>query len=196
MAKQSVSLTNDFCPQTLFLYGTKKADGTPNFGLFCWFSYYWDDELHAMCAIGGEKLTLDRIRETRVFSANLVTEALLPLADYLGNTSGREDGKMDFPLRVESGKALDVPVLADSPVAFELEVDRFLPMRDGEVLLCRIRNVLMDEGLLDAGVGVEQRVREIAPVRTTCQTYFGWAGGSLGPWGGPGRKFRTAPPVG
>ncbi|MCL1877713.1 MAG: hypothetical protein FWF80_02530 [Defluviitaleaceae bacterium] len=39
---------NEFCPQTLFLYGTYKEDCSPNFGLFCWFSYYWDSELGVM----------------------------------------------------------------------------------------------------------------------------------------------------
>ena len=37
MAKISRQGTNDFCPQTLFLYGTYKEDGAPDFGLFCWF---------------------------------------------------------------------------------------------------------------------------------------------------------------
>ena len=35
MKKVSVPATNDLCPQTLFVYGTKNEDSTPNFGLFC-----------------------------------------------------------------------------------------------------------------------------------------------------------------
>ncbi|HEY8499922.1 MAG TPA: hypothetical protein VIL89_04825 [Clostridia bacterium] len=42
MGKISIGPENKFCPQALFLYGTYKEDGTPNFGLFCWFSYCWD----------------------------------------------------------------------------------------------------------------------------------------------------------
>lgn len=57
MTKISRHATNDFCPQTLFLYGAYKEDKTPDFGLFCWFSYCWDGELGAMMCIGGEKLT-------------------------------------------------------------------------------------------------------------------------------------------
>jgi flavin reductase (DIM6/NTAB) family NADH-FMN oxidoreductase RutF len=95
VSKVSVSISNDFCPQTLFLYGTYKENGTPNFGLFCWFSYIWDSELGVMACIGGEKLTKDRIHATGVFSANLVTEAILSLADYFGNTDGYGADKMD-----------------------------------------------------------------------------------------------------
>ena len=70
MSKVSVPITNDLCPQTLFTYGTFREDGQPNFGLFCWFSYCWFDELGVMCAIGGHKQTQDRILANRVFSAN------------------------------------------------------------------------------------------------------------------------------
>jgi len=55
--KKSIPISNNFCPQTLFLYGTYKEDGAPNFGLFCWFSYYWDTEMGVMACIGGDKLT-------------------------------------------------------------------------------------------------------------------------------------------
>lgn len=52
--KVSVPITNNFCPQTLFLYGTYKEDGMPNFGLFCWFSYCWDSRLGVMACIAGD----------------------------------------------------------------------------------------------------------------------------------------------
>lgn len=184
MSKISVPITNDFCPQTLFLYGTYGEDGAPDFGLFCWFSYCWDKELGVMMCIEGEKMTKDRIRKNKVFSANLVTEKMLPLADYLGNSSGYDKSKMDFALSVEKGAVLDVPILSCSPVIFELEADRSIPLDDGEVFLCKIRNVLMDEGLTDSDKrSVEERIRSIAPVRTTCSTYFSWNGRSLGEWG-------------
>ncbi|HOB43555.1 MAG TPA: hypothetical protein PLK04_09510 [Bacillota bacterium] len=115
MSKVSVPIGNHFCPQTLFLYGTFKEDGTPNFGLFCWFSYLWDSELGVMACIGGEKLTKDRIRETGVFSANLVTEAILPLADYFGNVEGYSEEKMNIPVETSRGAVLDVPILDSSP---------------------------------------------------------------------------------
>ena len=80
--------SNACCPQAFYAYGTYKEDGTPNFGLFCWFGFCWDGELGVMACIGGEKLTKDRIHATGRFSANLVTEELLPLANHFGNKSG------------------------------------------------------------------------------------------------------------
>ncbi len=194
MSKVSLPITNDFCPQTLFLYGTNKEDGTSDFGLFCWFSYQWDETLGVMLCIGGNKLTRDRIHAEGIFSANLVTEAMLPLADYLGNTAGYSPDKMRVAPQVERGRVLDVPVLTCSPLAFELEVDASLPRRDGEVFLCKIRNVLAEEALTDASVPLEERMRRIAPVSTTCSTYFGWDGRVLGAWGEPQQRLTLPRP--
>ncbi|HHW67849.1 flavin reductase family protein [Defluviitalea raffinosedens] len=164
MGKISIGPENNFCPQTLFLYGTYKEDGTPNFGLFCWFSYCRDGELGVMACIGGEKLTKDRIRESKVFSANLVTESLLEFADYLGNTEGHKSGKMDIPIEIERGAVLNVPVLKKSPWVFELEVKHSIPLNDGEVFLCKIRNTIVDKALKDPSISVDERLRMAAPV--------------------------------
>jgi flavin reductase (DIM6/NTAB) family NADH-FMN oxidoreductase RutF len=183
MSKVNTQISNNFCPQTLFLYGTYKGDGTPNFGLFCWFSYFWDTELGVMACIGGEKLTKDRIHATNIFSANLVTENILPLADYFGNVEGYNANKMSIDVEVTKGAVLHVPVLATSPWSYELEVFKSIPLNNGEIFLCKIRNILADERLLDNRESTEQKVNEIAPVCTTCKTYFSWNGRKLGGWG-------------
>ena len=191
MSKTSVSPTNDFCPQTLFLYGTYDEQGKANFGLFCWFSYIWDGELGVMACIGGNKLTKENIHRNKTFSANLVTEPLLPLADYLGNNTGHSPEKMKLNLdEVEEGRVLNVPILVTSPVSFELEVNQFIPLKDGEVMLCSIRNVLQDDSLTDPTVGSPEKLAAIAPIRTTCNRYFSWNGANLGGWGEPQAKLE------
>lgn len=164
MEKISIGASNSFCPQALFLYGTYKEDGTPNFGLFCWFSYCWDTEMGVMACIGGGKLTKDRIHEGKVFSANLVNATLLPLADYLGNTEGYTPGKMDIPLEVEQGAVLPVPVLKDSPWVFELEVKQSIPLDDSDIFICKVRNVLVAKELTDDSINATERMRLTAPV--------------------------------
>ncbi len=190
MAKINVTdINNDYCPQTLFLYGTKRGDGTPNFGLFSWFSYIWNDEgLGVMACIGEEKLTKDLIRSTKVFSANLVSEELLPLADYYGNTSGREvPGKMKRLPTVEQGRVLDVPTIAESPVTFELEVKEEIHTGEGaDVFLCRIRNLLVEESLTDKTAPFLHRLKKAAPVLSPGEEeYTSIDGRGLGKWGEP-----------
>jgi len=188
MGKRSVKPNNDFCPQTLFLYGTYDEQGNPDFGLFCWFSYIWDGELGVMCCIGGSKLTRDNIERSKVFSANLVTEELLPVADHLGCVSGSDPDKMKIGLDVGKGEVLNVPILNKAPVIFELEVTDFIQKHDGEVMLCKIRNVLQDE-TLSSDETPEQKLARIAPVKTTAQTYFGNDGRALGAWGEPRKSL-------
>lgn len=185
MNKISRTPTNDFCPQTLFLYGTYGENDEPDFGLFCWFSYTWDAELGVMACIGGEKLTKERIHRNRVFSANLVTEDILPLADYFGNKDGHDPKKMMIGTELEIGRVLHVPVLKKAQVAFELEAVNFFPLDGGEIIQCKIRNVLQDEALVDASVSITERIAAIAPVCTTCRHYFSWDGRNLGAWGEP-----------
>ena len=190
MSKTSLTgLTNDYCPQTLFLYGTYDDEGKADFGLFCWFSYIWNGELGVMACIGGNKLTKENIHKRKVFSANLVTEELLPLADYLGNTAGHSPEKEKLDIKTEEGRVLPVPVLTVSPVNYELEVMQFIPLHDGEVMLCKIRNILQDDLLTDPAAGPTEKLAAIAPVRTTCTTYFGWKGETLGAWGEPMAKI-------
>jgi flavin reductase (DIM6/NTAB) family NADH-FMN oxidoreductase RutF len=194
MAKVARSVerhSNDFCPQTLFLYGTYGEDCSADFGLFCWFSYMFDSELGIMACIGGEKLTKERIHNNKIFSACLVTEKILPLADRFGCVDGHSPEKMKIDAAIEKGQVLDVPILTDSPLAYELEVKSFLPLEGSEIMLCKIRNVLVDEELMDEDMSVEDRIRAIAPVTSTKLTYFGWDGRGMGAWGEPMTKLNT-----
>jgi len=128
-------------PKAMFLYGTNKEDGSPNFALFTWLTLCWDGEYSVMCCIGEPKLTKDRILAEGIFSACMVSELMLPLADYLGSTSGQDPHKMDIPMNIARGKVLDVPVLTDSPLIYELEVSRRIQLADSsDIFICRIRN--------------------------------------------------------
>lgn len=185
MKKVSVSTTNDICPQTLFVYGTMNEDGTPDFGLFCWFSYCWFDQLGVMCAIGGSKRTLENIRRNGVFSANLVVENNLPLADYFGTADGRDKDKMDVDVDWEMGAELTVPILCSSPISFELEVDKEIATGEYNeiVLLCRIRNTLKEERMVNSSMTSEEILKATAAVRTCGDyDYWSWDGRHLGKW--------------
>ena len=91
---------------------------------------------------------------------------------------------MKIDLDIGKGEVLDVPILNNSPVIFELEVTDFITKGDGEIMLCRIRNVLQDESL-SSDETVAEKLARIAPVKTTAKTYLGYDGRSLGSWGEP-----------
>ena len=190
--KKSLPASNNFCPQTLFVYGTYGKDGKPDFGLFCWVSYYWGENLGVMAAICENKLTRDNIRANGVFSMGLVTEELLPLADYFGGKSGYDTDKMNISVGIEKGQALNVPVLEKCPWTFELEVDKTFQDNGVDIYLCKIRNVLADEALCDESVTAEDRLNIIKPIRTAGGTYYSWDGHALGNWGEPAKRQRES----
>ena len=199
MKKVSVPVTNDICPQTLFVYGTMNEDKTPDFGVFCWFSYCWFDQLGVICAIGGSKRTLENIRRNKVFFANLVVENNLPLADYFGTADGRDADKMDVKVEWEDGAVLPVPVLCSSPLNFELEVDKEITTgkKDEVVLLCRIRNVLKDEALLDTSLTPEEIYKKVAAVCTSVDCdYWSWDGRHLGKWHERAKEIKADVEIG
>lgn len=205
MAKVQGKLGNDFCPQQLWLYGSYEEDGRPHFGLFTWFGWCWlgegDGSLGVMACIGEDKRTKDLIRKTGVFSANLVSEALLPLADYYGNVSGREHPeKMERQPTVEPGGVLPVPTIAESPVSVELKLVREERLAGGRLadggesestlLLCRVENVTVEEALGDETVPFIQRLRLAAPVLSPGEErYVSISGEDLGAWGEPMGKL-------
>ena len=181
MNKISINLgdysANKLYPSALFLYGTYKEDGSPNFGLFCWLNYCYDTELAIMACIGGSKLTKDRIKTNKVFSANLVTEPLLPLADYLGSTPGYSHEKMDIPIDVEQGAVLNVPVLKKSPWIYELETTESILLKDSEIFICKIHNILAAKDLADKSINEAEHIKAYAPVL----------------WFGSGKYYSTNP---
>lgn len=184
MEKVSIPVTNSFCPQAMFLYGTYKEDGMPNFGTFVWFSYCWDVELHVMACIGGDKLTKDRIHANTVFSANLVTKSMIPLADYLGYTEGYTASKMNIPIEIERGVVLPVPVVKSSPWVYELKVKQTIELNGSEVHICKIHNVLVDKELNDENMSVSERMNHITPaIYTGANSYFTMNTDSIGTCG-------------
>ena len=128
-----------------------------------------------------------------MFSANLVTEQLLPLADYYGTTYGRTaKDKMKFMPTIEQGKVLDVPTIAESPVTYELRVQKEIHLvDDSDLFVCEICNVSVEETLLDKSVPFIERLKKAAPALTCGETtYESIDGRYLGKWGEP-RKNLT-----
>lgn len=149
-----------------------------------------------MACIGEEKRTKDLIRRTGMFSANLVNEPLLPLADYYGCVSGRDvPDKMKRLPTVERGQALDVPTIAESPVSLELKVVKEEALSKGRLgpecsestlFLCEVVNVTIDERLTDKSLPVIERMKLSQPVSSMAEeAYVNFFGQELAKWGEP-----------
>lgn len=138
-----------FSPQPMYMIGTNNPDGSPNFCIITWLGFSADNGPCLIMTIGGRKLTADNILRDGRFSANMITEDNLWLADYFGTTHGEKRKKTDLPYSVSRGRKADVPVLDQSPWVYECEVVRHLALDGANLFLARIVNIRIDEALKD-----------------------------------------------
>lgn len=138
-----------FSPQPMYMIGTNNADGKPNFCIITWLGFSADDGPALMMTIGGTKLTKTNILREGHFSANLITEDTLWLADYFGSVRGEERAKTDVPYTVLRGRQTDVPVIGESHWIYECEVKRNVPLGGSDLFVAGITNMMVDEDYRD-----------------------------------------------
>lgn len=134
-----------FSPQPMFVIGTKNENGTPNFGVITWIGFSFDKTPHIMMTIGGTKRTKTNILRERKFSANMITEDNLWLADYFGCTKGEEREKNDVSFGYTFSEHTDVPVIDECHWAYECEVTKVIELGDAHLFLAEIKNIQIDK---------------------------------------------------
>ncbi len=148
---EKIDLAPDFVfsPQPMYIIGTKNENGAPNFCIITWLGFSFDQTPHLMMTIGGSKLTKTNILREKKFSANMITEDTLWLADYFGTTKGEQKEKNEFPYRFEWGKQVDVPIIDECHWVYECEVDRVLELDGAHLFLAEIKNIRINKKFKD-----------------------------------------------
>ena len=172
-----------FSPQPMYMIGTNNEDGTPNFCIITWLGFSADNGPCLMMTIGGTKLTKTNILREGRFSANLITEDTLWLADYFGTTRGEERRKTDVPYTVLRGNKMDVPVIGESHWIYECEVDKHIPLEGADLFLARILNIQIDQEYQEMDME-KIDLEKIRPVIYSPYQYFsiGNKVGETGQW--------------
>ena len=88
-----------------------------------------------------------KIKETKRLSVNLVDEAMLSRADYVGSVSGHKTDKSGV-FAWERGEA-GAPVISDSPLTMECTVEDIYATPNFESFICAIANTYVAEEHLD-----------------------------------------------
>ena len=145
MDKISISPEWVFSPQPMYIIGTKNEDGTPNFCIITWLGFSFDNCPHLMMTVGGSKLTKTNIIREKKFSANLITEDNLWLADYFGYTNGEDGLKNSVQYRYQQGKLIDVPIIDECHWAYECKVTRIIELSGAHLFLAEIKNIQIDK---------------------------------------------------
>lgn len=183
MEKISISPDWVFSPQPMYIIGTKNEDGTPNFCIITWLGFSFDKGPHLMMTVGGTKLTKTNILRERKFSANMITEDNLWIADYFGNTNGKEGKKNAVPYSFQWGKFVDVPIIDECHWSYECEVTRVIELDGAHLFLAEIKNIQIDKEFESMNM---KRIdlTQIRPVIYAPYNYFstGTKLGEMGEW--------------
>ena len=145
MEKISISPEWVFSPQPMYIVGTKNEDGTPNFCIITWLGFSFDKGPHLMMTVSGIKLTKTNILREKKFSANMITEDNLWLADYFGNTNGEEGQKTAVSYDYQWGEFVDVPIIDQCHWSYECEVTRVIELDGAHLFLAEIKNIQIDK---------------------------------------------------
>lgn len=172
-----------FSPQPMYIIGTKNEDNSPNFSIITWLGFSFDKTPHIMMTIGGTKLTKTNILRERTFSANMITEDIIWLADYFGNTKGEIKTKNDVHYEYTWGKIVQVPVIEESHWIYECSVTKVIELDGSHLFLADIKNIQIDKKYKDMNM---ERIdlREIKPAIYAPYNYFsiGRKLGEIGEW--------------
>ncbi len=183
MEKNSISPEWVFSPQPMYIIGTKNEDGTPNFCIITWINFSFDKTSHLMMTVGGTKLTKTNILREKKFSANMITEDNLWLADYFGNTNGEEGKKDAVSYSYQWGKNVDVPILDECHWSYECEVTRVIELDGAHLFLAAIKNIQIDKEYENMDMK-KIDLRKIRPAIYAPYNYFsvGDKLGEMGEW--------------
>ncbi len=182
---EKISIKPDwvFSPQPMYIIGTKNENGTPNFCVITWIGFAFDKTPHLMMGIGGSKQTKTNILREGKFSAHMVTEDTLWLADYFGNTNGVDGEKNQLHYSYEWGREVDVPVIHECHWVYECEVTKVLELDGAHLFLAEIKNIQIDKEYEEMDM---ERIdlTKIKPVIYAPYQYFGISEklGEIGEW--------------
>jgi len=120
-------------------------------------------------------------------SVNVVNEALLPQADYVGITSGAKTDKSQV-FAWHSGEA-GTPVIEQSPLVMECEVVDNYETETFDNFICKISGTYVEEAMLDGNGKVDYNI--LKPVLFEMPTYsYLRTGEMIGKCTSFGKKYR------
>lgn len=151
-------------PTPLVVVGAM-VDGKPNWVLVGHLGIIGHD--HLMLSLAQPHYTNKGIKESKVLSVNLVDEAMLKKADYVGCVSGNKEDKSEvFAYHVGENGA---PVIDEAPLTMECSVEDIYETKGFESFIVTIDHTLVEEELLNEDGKIDYR--KLKPVLFEMPTY-------------------------
>lgn len=150
MSKREWKPGNLLNPTPVVLVATRGKDGKDDAAAIAWTGTICSDPPMLSISVRKSRLTYANLKETGVFTVNLVTEEIARAADYCGVISGRDEDKFSAAhLTKEEASHIRCPMIAESPVNLECVVKKSEDLGTHTIFLSEIVSVHVDESLID-----------------------------------------------
>ena len=130
-----------FFTQQVFLIGTRNEDGIAHFAPISWISYTYGEPPCLVVSMKIKKKTFENIRRSGLFSATVLTPDLLTFAECRNNATRNENLYQKVCPELESGKALDVPLISGAKWSYECEVIKTVEFGESVTFFAQIRHI-------------------------------------------------------
>ena len=140
---------NFFIPMPVVLVGTQ-VNGKDNFMTVGWCARVNANPPMIACGIGNHHYTPKGIAETKTFSVNIPSSALLEKTDYCGLVSGEKTDKSHV-FDVFYGSLKTAPMIRECPVSLECRLVQAVPLPTNTLFIGEITGVYADGRVVKDG---------------------------------------------
>lgn len=150
MGRQFWKPGNMLYPLPCAMVTVQRPGEKPNIITIAWTGTVCTDPAMVYISVRPSRYSYNILKETGEFVINLTTDELVRAADYCGVKSGRDIDKFEAcHLTPIPSKEVSVPAIAESPVAIECRVEKFIPLGSHDMFLAKVLAVSIDEKYMD-----------------------------------------------
>lgn len=143
---------NMLYPVPAVMVTVQDGEGKSNIITIAWTGTVCTNPPMLYISVRPERYSYRMLKESGEFVVNMTTKKLAKAADYCGVRSGRDVDKWkETGLTPEKAQAVNVPLIAESPVNIECRVKDVLKLGSHHMFLAEVLAVDVDESLLDMG---------------------------------------------
>ncbi len=156
MEKKQLGPCITFFPQPLTLIGTRGADGRADLMAASWVGIVSKTPPTMGVSLHEGRQTYRQVRETGVFTVNMVPASLTTEADFCGLASGRDLDKAAVTgLTLLPGTKVPAPLVAESPLNVECRLTGEVALGDYRLLLGEILEIHVAAAAVKEGGGLQ-----------------------------------------
>lgn len=150
MAKVDFKPGNMLYPLPAVMVSVSDGKGKDNILTIAWAGTVCSDPAMVSISVRKERYSHSIIMETGEFIINLTTEDLVFATDYCGVTCGKDVDKWEkCGLTKVPGSVVNVPYIAESPVAIECKVKSVTELGTHDMFVAEVVAVHVDDKYMD-----------------------------------------------